>query len=265
MSRRGSVTDAALAALLLAGLTACQPSAPADSTPRYEVHAVQTSGGPVAVRFDTATGRVERSPLAGGRVWVEIGEAPSAPGESGSRPGRFALDFARSPSIPLTFLRIDRDTGAVWRLAYPRDQRWVSYLESTAPTTTERPPRPPRAASPTPAAARPGSARSPGPEQSVSDESSEAFVGAIRSGFLPTEMRVWAIEQLSAASAEQAVEPLIEALADEDGDVVRIALRMLGKYDDPRIGPAAQKLVEDDRPLVRRAARVLTAKIAKGR
>lgn len=226
---------------------------------RFVVHAIQTGGGPVLVRFDSATGELAQAPLAGSQRWQPIGRTTAGTG-SEARPGRYTFDYAQAPSTPLTFIRVDTQNGTVWRLAYSREQRWtVLHDDSVSQPQGEGPvprPEPKRTAARTaaPQAPKPDERPPPGRRQ----EDVEAFVEAVTSPGLPSEMRSWAVEQLGNGPAKDAAGPLIDLIHDEDPAIARAAVRALARLDDDRVQPALEALREDDRPQIRRlAARAL--------
>ena len=114
------------AAFGLGALGCPPPPAAQGGGARFEIYSLQTNEGPTVFRFDTATGALERAPLVGARSWLALGEPAAASGA----PGRFDVDFAQAASIPLTFVRLDTQTGAAWRLAYPRDRAWVAFRDA---------------------------------------------------------------------------------------------------------------------------------------
>lgn len=254
-----------VAVLGLSLLGGCDNQASTTPPRRFEVHAVQTSQGPILVRFDTATGELTQSSLADGRIWTPLGTQPrSRAGEH--RAGRYALDYVQSPSIPLTFIRVDGETGAVWRLSHPGDRDWTAVhsaaagpeADGTAPTAVAAP-EPQSVASD--AVARLASASRP--ESSAGSErvgrrptktDVDAFVEAVTSMDLPSDMRSWAVEQLGHGPTEHAVGPLVDLLADADPVVVRTAARALAGHDDPRVRPALEQLAQHEAPDVRRVA-----------
>jgi hypothetical protein len=240
--------------MLLLVPSGCQEGVSATPPRRFEVHAVQTSAGPMLVRFDTATGELTQSPLADGRDWQPLGSLPALAGGA-PRPGRFSLDYVQAPSIPLTFIRTDTETGAVWRLGHPRDRDWTA-LRSGGPAAQADSPTPP------PAAREARERRSPPPAPAVSPERPapapagdvEPLAEAAESGELPTEMRTWAIEQLGTTPGERSIVSLLDLLDDEDPTVVRTAARALARHDDPRVRPALEALTQHGSTEVRRVA-----------
>jgi hypothetical protein len=242
-------------ALLLVPV-ACQEQADVVPRRRFEVHAVQTSAGPMLVRFDSATGALTQSPLADGREWQPLGSTPALAGGS-SRPGRFSLDYVQAPSIPLTFIRADTETGAVWRMGHPRDRDWIALRTSPPTAAAAEAPVPPAAARerrPPPSPELPAEAPGGTPDAPPPQEEVATLVQAAESPDLPGEMRSWAAEQLGAVPGEQAVASLIGLLADDDPTVVRTAIRALARQDDPRVRPAIEKLRQHASPEVRRVA-----------
>jgi len=241
--------------LLLGG---CQEQASTTVSRRFEVHAVQTSEGPILVRFDTATGELTESPLADGRGWAPLGSGVGGlPADR--RVGRFVLDYVQSPSIPLTFIRVDVDTGAVWRIGHPRSHDWTA-LQSPAGATAGDAPAPIVAPAPKPASPSPA-ARPQRSERSPTGKDVEAFVEAVTSINLPSDMRSWAVEQLGRGPTEYSVGPLIELLADPDPAVVRTAARALRQHDDPRVRPALEQLTKHEVQEVRRTAEAALAEL----
>lgn len=238
-------------------LTACDPggSAGGGSAPRFEVHAVHASGGPLIVRFDTATGALQNAPLVGARNWTALGEPVVATGA----PGRFSFNFVAAKSIQLTFIRVDTETGDVWRMAFPRDRDWVA-LRSPG----QRSPAPPEAAVkrrrnarpavvPAPVANVPVAVSKPKSGRNVADI--PAYVQGLESEHIPVEMRAWAVEQLGNVESAEAVAPLLGALEDEDPIIVRAAIRALAKHDDARVKPALKKMTQHEVPEIARVAK----------
>ena len=247
-----------LAALVLAFTASCQePSEPATATSRYQVYAIQTSDGPVLVRFDSATGQLEQAPLVGGRKWTPLGSAPGAQ-QGGRQAGRYALDYVQAPSIPLTFVRVDTRGGSVWRMGHPRDREWTAFQSSDASRSEPAAPRPKRLTPPEPSQ---DASANPATGYQQSKEDVDAFVEAVTSFDLPSEMRTWAVEQLGNGPSEYAVAPLLELLDDSDPAVVRTAIRSLAQLDDPRVRPALEGLKEHDTPEVRRVAKTALSKL----
>lgn len=243
----------AAAALLIA---CSPPEAATTQARRFEVHAIQTPEGPTLFRFDTATGELMRSELPDGSVWEPIG-APAGGAAADQRPGRYALDYVQAPSIPLTFVRVDTAGGLVWRMRFPRDRSWVTLRTPGAPAEAPPAPAPSPRLEPRPEPER--SARSPGAPgrtkvRATTKQDVDAFVEAVTSLDLPTDMRAWAVEQLGNGPTEHAVGPLIDILGDPDDEVVRTAARALGKHDDPRVRPALEGLSNHRAPAVQRAA-----------
>ena len=246
-------------------LAGCQPAGTESVAPeaRFEVHPIYATGeGPSVVRFDTATGALQSASLVGGRNWKTIGE----PVVDGGPAGRFGFNFAQAQSIPLTFIRIDTETGEVWRMAYPRERDWVAFRapgEKAAAPVPPRKPGPDRARMPAPAApdvAKPA-AKSPEPKlrPGTSPDDIDAYVEGFESKNLPSEMRSWAAEQLGNVVSTEAVPPLIKALDSDDPAVVRAAIRALAKHDDPRVRPALEKMATHESPEFARVAKATLA------
>lgn len=238
-------------------LTACEPGGPVGGSPapRFEVHAVQASGGPLIVRFDTATGALQTAPLVGARNWTALGE----PAAATSAPGRFSFNFVAAKSIQLTFIRVDTETGDAWRMAFPRDRDWVSLRSpgqrSAAPPEASakrrREPRP--AVVPAPVADVPVAASKPKIGRSAADI--PAYVEGLESENIPAGMRAWAVEQLGNVESDEAVPPLLGALEYEDPIIVRSAIRALAKHDDARVKPALKKMTQHEVPEIARVAK----------
>lgn len=263
MPHTRSLTFPRACALLLAvvGLSllgGCPEQVSTTPPRRFEVHAVQTSEGPILVRFDTATGELTQSPLADGRDWAPLGSAFRSQA-SDRRAGRYVLDYVQSPSIPLTFVRVDVDTGAVWRISHPRSHDWTA-LQSPAAAPGGDGPAPTVARAPERASAR-SPARPQRPEPRPTGTDVEAFVEAVTSIDLPSDMRSWAVEQLGKGPTEYAVGPLIELLGDPDPAVVRTAARALPRHDDPRVRPALEQLTKHEVPEVRRTAEMALSEL----
>ena len=120
-----------LAILAFATAIACQPPPPSGSpAARYQMEPISTREGVRLLRFDTATGDLWIAPLVGGTQWTQVGASLMAI-QGDKRPGRFRFEFVQAKSTPLLFLRMDTDTGAAWRLAYPADPRWLAYQGSS--------------------------------------------------------------------------------------------------------------------------------------
>jgi hypothetical protein len=244
---------ALLALLLLSFHTGCQEQSSSTAPRRFEVHAVQTAEGPVLVRFDTATGELTQSPLTGGREWLPLGSLPGVGPER--RAGRYALDYVQAPSIPLTFIRVDTDTGTVWRMRHPGDRDWTALRGSSSSLgQAEKPPAPRPERDRRPAAAAPQPAVPAIADPTPTADEVGTLIEAASSADLPAEMRGWAVEQLGNSPGEQAAGALVELLGDEDPLVVRAAVRALAKHDDPRVRPALEQLKQHDTPEVRRVA-----------
>jgi hypothetical protein len=243
---------------VLAFTVGCQePSELAKMASRYEVHAIQTSTGPVLVRFDTATGQLEQAPLIGSRKWTPLGSAPGAqPGRR--QAGRYALDYVQAPSIPLTFIRLDTRGGSVWRMGHSRDGEWSAFQPSGVSQSEPAAPRPNRRTTPKPSA---DTSVNPTGGFKQTKQDVDAFVQAVTSLDLPSDMRTWAVEQLGNGPSEHAVAPLLELLNDSDSAVVRSAIRSLARLDDPRVRPALERLKEHDTPEVRRVAMAALSKL----
>jgi hypothetical protein len=250
-----------LAALLLA--LGCQDAGSSAGPARFEISPVQTSSGPIVVRFDSATGTLRQAPMAGSLNWTPIGSPPPA-GSGATRPGRYSFEFAQAASVPLTFLRLDTATGTVWRLAFRRDRDWVAFR---SPDESEP-------AEPVPAASReqrrkerrrPIADDPPAPSggsYKLGEQDVAAFVEAVNSSDLPDEMRTWAVEQLGKGPSEYAVGPLIDLLDDRDPAVVRSAIRALGRHgDDPRVRPALETMSQHETPELRRVAESTLSKL----
>jgi len=246
---------------LLGLSTACQPADDGGgaTAPRFEVHPVYATGqGPMVVRFDTATGGLQSASLVGGRNWKPLGEPVNLTGT----PGRFGFNFAEARSIPLTFIRIDTQTGDVWRMAYPRDQDWVAFRgegeaasAAQASTPAPRKPAPVRAVpapKPTPA---PIAAKAERKRPGTAPEDIDAYIEGFESENLPTEMRAWAVEQLGNVESPDAIPPLLKALESGDASIVRSAIRALARQDDPRVRPALEKMVHHATPEIGRVAK----------
>ena len=242
----------AVGACLLAACSSQEPGVPGA---RFQVHAVQTKTGPVLIRFDSATGRLTQAPLMGSQRWQPIGDAPAAAADA-LAPGRYSFDFAQAPSTPLTFFRLDTQTGRVWRFAYGRDRAWTALQDGdSTPTPEDAPvPRPRRGPeSDRVRAAEPPPASNGSFQQSKRDV--DAFVEAVTQGDLPVEMRAWAVEQLGNGPARDATGPLLEMLYDQNLAIARAAVRALARLEDERVKPALERLREDERDEIRRLAR----------
>lgn len=260
--------------LCLGASLACPaPQSSSSSSPaRFAIYSLQTSEGPAVFRFDTATGVLSRAPLVGAREWLILGEAAAAADE----PGRFQLDFAQAASIPLTFVRVDTQTGAAWRLAYPRERSWVAFRDEGEPS----------AAAPTPAAARPAAAAvqatppatqpaassppAPAPGSRISGpnagvprgEDFTPYIDALSVDTIPVEMKAWAVEQLGLVDNVEAVPPLIGALDSSETQIVRSAIRALAHYpNDERVRPAIERIAKSGSPEVARLAETTLAKL----
>ena len=252
----------AAAAALLLSIPACDAGPASGPDRRFEVLPLQSPQGPVVFRFDTATGALERAALVGSRNWTPLGEAVVASGPS----GRFSIDYAMAQSIPLTLIRLDRETGDTWRLAVARDQGWVAFR---AP----EPAKPPAEAAPAPLAptrpapnaapaapAEPAEAPTAGgdPQRVIGKvnkaEDVKAFVRGMDSENIPVEIRAWAVEQLGNVDHPDAVPHLLRAVEFEDPVMLRTAVRALAKYDDPRVRPAIAKLTSHESEEVARVA-----------
>ena len=238
-------------------LTACEPggSDGGDSVPRFEVHAVQTSGGPSIVRFDTATGALQRAPLVGARNWTVLGEAVVATGA----PGRFGFNFVAAKSIQLTFIRVDTETGDVWRMAFPRERKWVA-LRSPDQRSPAPEPRANKRSEARPAvvpAPAEGASTTAAPKPKAGRSASDipAYVQGLESEHIPVEMRAWAVEQLGNVESNEAVAPLLGALEYEDPIIVRSAIRALARHDDARVKPAIKKMTQHEVPEIARVAK----------
>jgi hypothetical protein len=255
---------------LACGLTfaACQPGGTdsAATESRFEVHPIYATGdGPSVVRFDTATGALQSASLVGGRNWKPIGDAVVEAG----RAGRFGFNFAQAKSVALTFIRVDTETGEVWRMAYPRERDWIAFRETgeqaAAPAPTRKP-GPPQLRKAVPAT---NEAAKPAPKEPVarrlrpgaSPDDIDAYVEGFESENLPPEMRAWAAEQLGNVVSPEAVPPLVSALDSDDLSVVRAAIRALGKHDDPRVRPALEKMAAHESPEIARVAKGTLAKL----
>lgn len=235
-------------------LTGCADGEPGPPGPRFQVHAIQTQAGPALVRFDSATGRLSHAPLMGSQRWQPIGDALPAAGAA-LAPGRYSFDFAQAPSTPLTFFRLDTQTGQVWRLAFGRDRAWTALQDRASASAAEDAPvpRPDRDSAPV----GDGSGERPASPQSgfqPSKKDVDAFVEAVGQGTLPIEMRTWAVDQLGNGPARDATGPLIEMVYDENLEIARAAVRALGRLDDARVRPALERLRNDERAEIRRLA-----------
>ena len=252
-------TAAVVAAVACSLLAGCPATESGTLPARFQVHAIQTSSGPVLVRFDSATGALSQAPLVGSQRWQPIGDSVRGTGGD-SRPGRYTFDYAQAPSTPLTFIRIDTQAGTVWRLAHSRERVWTVLQDSGSVAEGEDSaprPRPQRPAAGRPAADRQDAQDAPRPSPARSGQSTqdiEAFMEAVNSMNLPVEMRTWAVDQLGNGPAEAAVGPLIDLLQDENLAVARAAVRSLVRLDDDRVEPALEALREDERPTIRRLA-----------
>ena len=168
------------------------------------------------------------------------------------RAGRYRFDYAQAPSTPLTLIRIDTDTGRVWRLGHPRDRVWTALQDRTAPAETEQPvPRPRTQPEVSPPTAGPPS-KTTGFRQTTKDVT--AFVEAVESMGLPVEMRSWAVEQLGNGPAKDAVKPLSEFVYNDELEIARAAVRAIARLKDDRVEKVLEALQRDDREEIRRLA-----------
>lgn len=249
------VRPAAAVAAACSLLTGCPATESGPVPARFQVHAIQTGGGPVLVRFDSATGELAQAPLAGSQRWQPIGRPTGSTGGE-ARPGRYTFDYAQAPSTPLTFIRVDTQNGTVWRLAYLRERSWTVLLDDSSVSQSQGEGPVPRS-KPKRTAARTAAQQDPKPSEprpGRRKEDIDAFVEAVTSPGLPAEMRSWAVEQLGNGPAKDAAGPLIDLVHDEDPAIARAAVRALARLDDDRVQPALEALREDDRPQIRRIA-----------
>ena len=250
---------------LLALLVGCPgPQASTPVVARYEVHAIQTPRGPILVRFDTATGTLLQAPLSGSQLWQPVGDVPKGLAGNSTRAGRYRFDYAQAPSTPLTLVRLDTDTGQVWRLAHPRDRVWTVLQDRTAPAETEQPVPRPRSQPDEPPktdsrADEPGAAT--GFQQTKKDV--DAFVQAVESIGLPVEMRSWAVDQLGNGPAKDAVKPLSGFVYNDELAIARAAVRAIARLKDDRVEQVLVALQHDERDEIRRLATRVLAELRR--
>ena len=104
-----------------------------------------------------------------------------------------------------------------------------------------------QAPSPQPAAqSAPGVAKDPPlPVAPLKESEVQLFIDTLSGSELAPEIRAWTARQLGATEGPEATQALLDALDDPSPEVVAAAAEALAGRDDPRVGPALEKLRRD--------------------
>ena len=269
----GSLCVAALLVLPLLILVGCQESVGPNrvgdegaisSTAKGDYSMIRAQRN--LVRTESRTGRTWMAPLNGDGGWRSVGGPVPDTGGRNGYPGRYRVSFVppikggmmdTRPSYPTgLLLRLDEATGRTWVMDLGGETDWLMFegddpspleAESVDEEAAETPPLTPPAAATSPAN-RPSLAdlASPADQPSVDlasgtmAENLKAFSDAINKPHLPTEIRVWAVEQLGRYPADEAGPLLLPALDDKDPAVVIAAIQSANRLG---FAPAIPRIV----------------------
>jgi len=94
---------------------------------RFEIRPVALRRGPpLLVRLDSATGQAWRMGLMDPPAWEPLAEgANGVPAPDADRPGRFAVYAYKQTRGAPTLVRIDSQTGEIWRKGSQDKRPWV--------------------------------------------------------------------------------------------------------------------------------------------
>jgi hypothetical protein len=212
----------------------------------------------IIVRLDTRNGEVWRTTISGDGGWQPFAEGRSDAGLP-ERIGRYLLlkrpapggQQGRGAKRATQFALLDGDTGRTWLATGGAKAVWAQIAEPTshgdgahAPAAFEE--SAPIIAPPTRAAAM----RAPVAEgkvdlprdRAVADV--EGFTKAMGNDTILLEMRLWSIAQLGRYPADLSVPPLLQALEDDDAEIVAAAIDALAGVGDPSTIPQILKLAK---------------------
>lgn len=195
------------------------------------------------IRVATRTGQVWRVPISGDGGWQPTGDAPESDGKV-ETPGRYRVNYVppgRGPGGRRVgqLLRMDLEGGRVWVMDSEGDTDWMLIRDDANPPTRNETRIP--AANPDTgmldalgeldsmgAVDLPGLSEGQNPMDLPTDQveyNLAAFRDAIEKPHLPSEIRVWATQQLALYDMEQSGPILMRALDDGDPLVVVAAIQ----------------------------------------
>lgn len=276
-SFRRTIVSGAETLLLLVLLTVlsgpgCQPrnqavidpaAIPNEEPRRYQF----TRGASLLLRTDTRTGAVWISEVRSENGWQAIGSAP----DDGGNPlynNRFGVFSFKTAGISLggspqavVLMRVDRANGRAWLADPDPASEWVLIPGGGSPKATasgEEDPAPPPATSPGSAIVEPEVLPVLDRETLAltnEDESAQVavVVEALNKPGLPVKLKVWAASQLSVFDPDLAIPPLINALGNEEPEVVVAAIDSLKRMGRPKTIPKILALQSHPDPRVRQA------------
>ena len=219
------------------------------------------------VRTESRTGRTWIVALNGDGGWRAVGGPAPDPVGREAYPGRYRVSFippmksgltpdSRSNTPTGLLLRLDEASGRTWVMDVGGETDWLVFEgDSPSPVEAEEDPvplpeaTPEKSVSPTPSGGPvPDLSSLPSPaDQPAVDiegqqlsENLKAFSDAINKPHLPTEIRVWAVEQLGRYPADEAGPLLLPALDDDDPAVVVAAIRSANRLG---FAPAIPRIV----------------------
>jgi hypothetical protein len=91
----------------------------------------------------------------------------------------------------------------------------------------------------------PGVAGPAPPVAPLKDSEVQLFIDTLSGSELAPEIRAWTARQLGATEGPEVTQALLDALDDPSPEVVDAAAEALAERDDPRVGPALEKLRRD--------------------
>ena len=86
------------------------------------------------------------------------------------------------------------------------------------------------------------------PEEPLEQPELGVFIDALLGDELPADVRAWTARALRATPGPEVTQALLDALNDPSPEVAEAAAEALEGRDDPRVGPALEKLHRDRPP-----------------
>jgi hypothetical protein len=248
-------------------LLGCEPGQQAADSNR-QVYKIVGSEDSI-VRLDTRNGEVWRTPISGDGGWQPFAEGRSDSGLP-ERIGRYTLlrrqapggQQSRGAKRATQFVLLDGDTGRTWLASGGEKAVWALIADPTSHGDGDGAPAPAASAESAPMIAPPTRAaamHAPVAEgkvdlprdRAVADV--EGFTKSMGNDALPLEIRLWTIAQLGRYPADLSVDPLLQALENDDPEIVAAAIDALAKVGDPSTIPQILKLARHPDPRVQAA------------